>query len=181
MLDIFATKNIYTGVTNTITRWVSPISQLFIRLLVAKVFLVSGLSKWNGLFDFDENKYDLFMYEFFCPDPVRPHALQLCDPETLDYVDGSAMVSLIHGLAITAGIMEVLLSSFLIIGLFSRIAALGLIGMTLFIQLAVFPTWDHWWNPAAWWFAALLCVFATGPGKFSFDQWLNLERTSLLK
>tara|TARA_R110000868_G_scaffold364037_5_gene626790 strand:- start:79520 stop:80053 length:534 start_codon:yes stop_codon:yes gene_type:complete len=169
-------KNLHLILASQLTRWVSPFSQLFIRLLVAKVFLMSGLSKWNGFFDFDENKYDLFMYEFFCPDPVRPHAVQLCDSETLEYVDGSAVVSFIHGLAVSAGIMEVLLSSLLIVGLFSRAAALGLIGMTLFIQLAVFPSWDHWWNPAVWWFTALLCVFAYGPGKLSIDRMLGLER-----
>ena len=176
MPNITDIKNIYPGIASRLTRWASPVSQLFIRLLVAKVFLMSGLSKWNGFFNFDENKYDLFMYEFFCPDPVRPHALQLCDSETLDYVDGSAIVSFIQGLAISAGIMEVVLSSLLIIGLFSRAAALGLIGMTIFIQLAIFPSWDHWWNPAAWWFAALLCVFAYGPGKLSIDQLFGLER-----
>lgn len=177
MINIANIKNFYQGSTNQLTRWASPFSQLFIRLIVAKVFLMSGLSKWNGFFDFDENKYDLFMYEFFCPDPVRPHALQLCNAKTLEYVDGSTIVSFIHGLAISAGIMEVLLSSLLIVGLFSRAAALGLIGMTLFIQLAVFPSWDHWWNPAVWWFTALLCVFAYGPGKFSIDRLFGLERS----
>ena len=143
--------------------------------MTAKVFLSSGLSKWNGFFDFDENKYDLFLYEFFCPDPVRPNAVQLCDSNTLDYVDGSMTVSIIHGLAISAGIIEVLLPLLLIIGLFSRFAALGLIGMTLFIQLAVFPSWDHWWNPAMWWFSALLAILVYGPGPLSIDKLIRLE------
>lgn len=175
MFKIASIRSIYVCISNQLEKWISPVSQLLVRLIAAKVFLASGLSKWNGFLDFDENKYDLFMYEFFCPDPVRPHALQLCDPETLDYTEGSAMVSFIETLAVTAGVTEVLFSLLLIAGLFSRFAALGLIGTTLFIQLAVFPSWDHWWNPAVWWFAALLTVFVYGPGKLSIDRLLKLE------
>jgi len=176
MLKLTDIQHFYFGITTQITTWLTPISQLFIRLVIAKVFLMSGLSKWNGFLKFDKNQYNLFMYEFFCPDPVRPHAVQLCDPKTLDYVDGSMMVSFIHSLAISSGIMEVLFGTLLIIGLFSRLAALGLIGMTLFIQLAIFPSWEHWWNPAVWWFSALLVIFAVGPGKLSLDYFFKLER-----
>lgn len=175
MFNLASVQSTYIRISNQLEKWVSPVSQLLVRFIAAKVFLSSGLSKWNGFFDFDENKYDLFMYEFFCPDPVRPHALQLCDSETLDYTDGSMMVSFIEALAVSAGITEVLFSLLLMLGLFSRFAALGLIGMTLFIQLAVFPSWDHWWNPAVWWFAALLTVFVYGPGKLSIDRLLKLE------
>ena len=179
MLSISAARDFYSNLSLKVTQWVSPFSQLILRVLVAKVFLMSGLSKWNGFLQFNQDKYDLFMYEFFCPDPVRANALQLCDPETLEYVDGSAMVTFIKALAISAGVMEVVLASLLIVGLFSRFAALGLIGMTMFIQLAVFPTWDHWWNPAVWWFAALLCVFAYGPGKLALDRLFGLERSAV--
>ena len=162
-----------------ITRYLNDISSLFMRLLGAKIFLDSGLSKWNGWFDFNDQKYDLFLYEFFCPDPLREGALLLCNPETLDYEDGSFTVSFIEFLALSAGIFEVVLPILLIVGLFSRIGALGLIGMTLFIQLAVFPTLDHWWNPAAWWAVVLFGVFAFGPGKFSLDHLFNLDRRQI--
>ena len=72
-------------------------------------FCKSGLSKWNGWFDFDEQKYDLFLYEFFCPDPVREGALLLCDPEKLDYVEGSSTVGFVESLALMTGILEVVL------------------------------------------------------------------------
>jgi putative oxidoreductase len=168
--------DLYQSLCKQFTLFFSDISLLFVRLLAAKVFLASGLSKWNGFFDFNEEKYDLFLYEFFCPDPIREGALLLCDANTLDYTEGSFTVSLIETFAVIAGVVEVLLPVMLILGIFSRIGALGLVGMTLFIQLAVFPEWDHWWNPAVWWFVALMVIVSNGPGKLSLDHLLGLDR-----
>ena len=167
----------YQSLSRALDKWLSPLALLSARLLVAKVFLASGLSKWNGFLDFNTDKYDLFLYEFFCPDPIRPGALLLCDPTTLDYPEGSWIISAIEGLAVTAGVLEVVLPILLIIGFISRPAALGLLAMTLFIQLAVFPTWSHWWNPAAWWALCLLVIIAKGPGKLSLDALFKVERS----
>jgi len=56
-------------------QWLSTgledVTLLGLRLLAARVFYDSGIGKWNGWFDFDEQKYDLFLYAYFCPDPVR--------------------------------------------------------------------------------------------------------------
>lgn len=151
------------------------LTQLAVRLLLARLFLLSGLTKWTGFATFNTEKYDLFLYEFFCPDPVRPGALLLCDPQTLDYPADSSIVSIIEGLAVSAGVLEIVLPLLLIFGLFTRLAALGLLLMTVFIQLAVFPSWDHWWNPAAWWVASLLVLLAWGPGRLSLDRLLRLD------
>ncbi|WP_372741386.1 DoxX family protein [Neptunomonas sp.] len=168
-------RQFYVQVGQQLSRFLEPPALFFLRFMVAKVFLDSGLTKWDGFLKFNVEKYDLFMYEFFCPDPVRPGALQLCNPETLEYVEGSFVVKMIEWLAVSAGVVEVLLPILLIIGLFSRFAALGLIAMTLFIQLAVFPTWDHWINPASWWAVSLLVIVARGPGILSLDRLLGLD------
>lgn len=165
----------YHSLSLALSTCLESVSLLLLRLVVARVFLMSGLTKWDGLFQFNTEKYDLFLYEFFCPDPVRPGALQLCSPDTLDYVEGSMTVSVVKLFAITAGVLEVILPTLLIIGLFSRFAALGLLAMTLFIQLAVFPGWDHWWNPAAWWAISLLAILAIGPGSWSADRLLRID------
>lgn len=166
---------LYVQMGEQLSKFVEPLALFFMRFMVAKVFLDSGLSKWDGFLQFNVDKYDLFKYEFFCPDPIREGALLLCDPQTLDYVDGSLVVTIIESLAVIAGVVEVLLPLLLIIGLFSRFAALGLIGMTMFIQLAVFPTLDHWINPASWWVASLFIIFARGPGFLSADKFLGLD------
>ena len=171
-----AIASLYQSITGAITRYFEDIALLLLRLIGAKVFFESGLTKWNGWFDFNEQKYDLFLYEFFCPDPIREGALLLCDPKTLEYEEGSSVVTFIESLTFLAGVMEILLPVLLIVGLFTRIGALGLLGMTLFIQLAVFPTWDHWWNPAVWWAVVLFAVFARGPGLFSLDRLFRLEK-----
>ena len=172
---ILAIRKLYVGLGSFFQTYFESLSLLFLRLLGANVFLRSGLSKWNGWFDFDEQKYDLFLYEFFCPDPVREGALLLCDPEKLDYVEGSSTVGFVESLALMTGILEVVLPVLLIFGLFTRIGALGLLVMTLFIQFAIFPTWDHWWNPAAWWAATMFALVARGGGSFSIDWLLRIE------
>lgn len=159
--------------------WLAPLALLGLRLVPAQVFMSSGLTKWNGWFDFNEQKIDLFLYEFFCPEEPRAGALLLCDPQTLDYPPGSAMVTFVEILTLSAGILEILLPVLLILGLFSRFSALGLLGMTLFIQFAVYPSWEHWWNPAVWWFVTLFAVLSMGPGKYSLDYWLKLENYKL--
>ena len=152
-----------------------PLALLGLRLAGAKVFWGLRHDEMERLPAFNKEKYDLFLYEFFCPDPPRPGALQLCDPGTLEYAEGSAVVSTIKALAVMAGVMEVALPVLLVLGLLSRLAALGLFGMTLFIQLAVFPTWSHWWNPAMWWAVVLLTLVACGPGAWSLDRIFSLE------
>ncbi len=168
--------DVYAQVTENLTKYLEPIGLLFLRLVGAKVFLQSGLTKWDSPFVFNIDKYDLFLYEFFCPEEPRPGALLLCNPETLDYVEGSFMVTFIESLAFMAGVMEIVLPLLLIVGLFSRFAALGLLGMTMFIQLAVFPTWGHWWNPAVWWAIVMFMLVARGPGILSVDRLFKLER-----
>lgn len=55
----------------------------------------------------------------------------------------------------------------LVAGLFSRFATLPLIGISLFIQLLVYP--DFWKDHMAW-ISMLLWILIMGPGKFSVDH-----------
>lgn len=165
----------YRALSLISTNYLQDLALLVLRLMVARVFLLSGLTKWNGFLQFNTEKYDLFLYEFFCPDPVREGALLLCDPDALDYADGSMTVTVIKFLAVAAGVLEIVLPVLLIAGLFSRLAAIGLLAMTLFIQLAIFPGWEHWWNPASWWAVSLLVIVAIGPGNWSLDRLLKIE------
>lgn len=152
-----------------------PIALLLARIVGARVFFMSGKTKWNGFLDFNPDKYDLFKYEFFCPEEPRAHALVLCK----DAVEGTYAPTtawIVERLANMAGIMEITLPVLLVLGLFSRAAALGLLMMTLFIQFFVYPDMATWWGSHAWWAAALLVVLARGPGWLSVDRWLGLER-----
>ncbi len=58
----------------------------------------------------------------------------------------------------------------LILGLATRFGALALMGMTLVIQLFVFPTSAHWWNTHIIWVAMAMILIVRGGGMFSLDR-----------
>lgn len=122
------------------------------RLLVARVFFLSGLTKWDGFAIRDDTFY-LFADEYFSkyalPAPVT------------------------NAFAVASSIGEVALPILLAFGLLSRVAALGLMAMTLVIQVFVYP--DAWWNVHAWWLALLALIVVSGPGAVSVDRRIGLE------
>lgn len=65
----------------------------------------------------------------------------------------------------------------LILGLFTRLGALGLLGMTLVIQTFVFPEAAVWWQTHIIWVAMALALIARGGGIFSLDYILAGKRT----
>lgn len=71
--------------------------------------------------------------------------------------------------ALLAATAEHVLALLLLLGLATRFAALGLLGMTLVIQLLVYP--DAYPTHATW-AAVLLYLLARGPGVLSVDHWL---------
>lgn len=71
--------------------------------------------------------------------------------------------------ALLAATAEHVLALLLLLGLATRFAALGLLSMTLVIQLLVYP--DAYPTHATW-AAVLLYLLARGPGVFSLDHLL---------
>ncbi|MEP1868549.1 MAG: DoxX family protein, partial [Paraglaciecola sp.] len=67
--------SLYKSLTAKLNLYLTDITLLIARLLAANVFFSSGMTKWNGFLSFNPEKYDLFLYEFFCPDPIREGAL----------------------------------------------------------------------------------------------------------
>lgn len=112
------------------------------RLFPAAVFWQSGQTKLEG-WRVSDTAATLFREEYRLP---------LIDPVLAAHL---------------AALGEHLLPLLLAIGLASRFAALGLIGMTLVIQIFVYP--DAWPTHGTW-IACLLLVAARGPGKLSLDH-----------
>lgn len=73
-----------------------------------------------------------------------------------------------------ATVAEHLLPVLLVLGLFARFSALGLLGMTAVIQIFVFP---EAWVTHGLWATALLVVLAQGPGRVSLDHLLGLDHS----
>lgn len=124
---------------------------LVLRIFPAMVFWQSGRTKVEGLFTFKDSTWFLFKEEFALP--LIPSDLA----------------------AVLATTAEHVLPILLILGLCTRFAALGLLIMTVVIQIFVYP--DAWVTHGLWG-AALLALAAQGPGRLSLDALLGLDHGS---
>lgn len=128
------------------------------RVAAAVPFWRSGQSKLDGvdlfgvkydLFSLKASKVYLFQEEFGFPEAIAPLAAQM------------------------AALGENLLPPLLVLGLLTRVGALGLLIMTAVIQFYVFP--EELLNPNGnWamhlqWAAPLMVVLQRGPGALSID------------
>jgi putative oxidoreductase len=113
------------------------------RVAVAAIFFLSGRTKVQGLFTIKDSTYELFRSEY---------ALPLVPPE------------LAAQMAATA---EHVFPLLLVLGLCTRGAALGLLGMTAVIEIFVYP--DALPTHLSW-AALLLPLVAKGSGKWSLDR-----------
>jgi putative oxidoreductase len=114
---------------------------LIIRVAVAEVFWRSGQTKVSG-WEVTQTTVQLFRDEYKVP---------FLPPELA---------------ANLAALQEHLFSFLLVIGLASRLSALGLLGMTAVIEIFVYP--ENWPDHLLW-AACLLYVIARGPGGLSLD------------
>ncbi len=118
------------------------------RLALAGIFWLSGRTKVEGWFTITDTTYLLFREEYQLP---------LIPPEWA---------------APMATVAEHLFPVLLVLGLATRLSALALLGMTLVIQVFVYP--DAWPTHLSW--AALMLYLAgRGAGSLSLDRWLGLR------
>lgn len=66
--------------------------------------------------------------------------------------------------------MEHFLPILLVLGLATRFGALGILGMTMVIQIFVFPEMAVWWQTHMIWAAMALILITRGGGIFSLDR-----------
>jgi len=76
--------------------------------------------------------------------------------------------------AVLATVAEHALPILLVLGLFTRFSALALLGMTLVIQIFVYP--ESWWSAHSLWAALALVLIVRGGGMFSLDAALLKAR-----
>ncbi|UPA26557.1 DoxX family protein [Shinella oryzae] len=114
---------------------------LIARFSIAAVFWQSGQTKVNGWMLSDNALY-LFENEYKLP---------LIDPWLAAHL---------------AALAEHIFPLLLVVGLASRLSALALLGMTLVIEIFVYP---GAWPTHGTWAACLLFIAARGPGPLSLD------------
>jgi putative oxidoreductase len=128
---------------------IADLAQTALRLALAVPFFKSGLTKWDGFLQLSDGADALFSEEF----KLHVFGAEYAYPAP-------------HVLAFASGCMEIILPILLVLGLGTRLAALGLLGMTAIIQLTV-P--DGWANFHLIWAASALALIAHGPGPLSLD------------
>ncbi|MBD3788391.1 MAG: DoxX family protein, partial [Sphingomonadales bacterium] len=132
----------------TLARLPWSVPALALRIFPAAVFWASGRTKMDG-WQIADSTWVLFQYEYDLP--LIPYRLA----------------------AVLAVIAEHLLPVLLALGLGTRAAALGLLGMTAVIQIFVYP---EAWVTHGLWGACFLALIARGPGAVSLDHALGLDR-----
>jgi putative oxidoreductase len=142
---------LWRRLTDMLALFPMPLILLMLRIGVALVFWKSGLTKvvttesgnWPAMpLQVAASTFSLFESEYMVP--LLPPVLA----------------------AWLAAITELSMSTLLVVGLASRFAAAALLGMTLVIQVFVYPgNWpDH-----LFWAGALAIVLTRGPGAISLD------------
>ncbi|MDG9784874.1 DoxX family protein [Metapseudomonas otitidis] len=121
---------------------------LLVRVGIASVFFLSGRTKVDGLLTITPGTYELFRSEY---------ALPLLPPELAAHL---------------ATYAEHLFPLLLVLGLATRLSALALLGMTLVIEVFVYP--DAWSTHLSW-AALLLVLVGRGAGAWSLDRRLGLR------
>ena len=133
------------------------LTQLALRCALAVPFWRSGVKKWDGFLQLNDVAVLLFRSEFKLHLPGGPYPFPA--PGTVAFAAGSA---------------EILFPILLVFGLATRLAAFGLLLMTLVVQLTV---------PAGWplhltWAAMALGIMAWGPGRISLDHLIGATARS---
>jgi putative oxidoreductase len=125
-----------------------PLLALVDRIAVAAIFFLSGRTKVDGLLHVTDGAYALFREEYRLP--LIPAELA----------------------AHLAAYAEHLFPILLVLGLFTRLSALALLGMTAVIQVFVYP--DAWPTHLSW--AGLLLYLAgRGGGPVSLDRLFGIK------
>lgn len=124
---------------------------LLIRVAAAVPFWISARTKVDGWQIWNVNDSAVFLFE-------HEYQVPVLGPQFA---------------ATLAGIGEHVFSVMLVIGLLTRFGALGLLGMTLVIQVFVYP---QAWTVHILWAGLLVYIIARGPGTLSLDHRLGLDK-----
>ncbi|HTH74008.1 MAG TPA: DoxX family protein [Trinickia sp.] len=126
--------------------------QLVLRLALAVPFWKSGILKWHGFLQLNDTAIDLFTEEFKLHLPGGPYPFPA--PAVFAFLSACG---------------EVAFPVFLVLGLGTRFAAIGLLLMTCIIELTV----PDGWPIHITWAAMALGIAAWGPGRVSIDYLLG--------
>jgi putative oxidoreductase len=129
--------------------WIDAVMLLFVRISLAGIFWRSGRTKVDEGSWLSVSDTAIFLFE-----------------EEYKGVPLPAEFA-----AYMATYAEHLFPVLLVIGLFTRLSALALLGMTMVIQIFVYP--EAWWSVHMIWVALALVLIVRGGGSLSLDALLT--------
>jgi putative oxidoreductase len=142
-------RGAWNGVADRLTGLVSHgLLALAARIAVAAIFFLSGRTKVDGLLTVNDSAYSLFREEYKVP---------LLPPELAAHM---------------ATYAEHVFPILLVLGLFTRLSALALLGMTAVIQIFVYP---GAWPTHLSWAVLMLYLIGRGAGPVSLDRAIGLK------
>ena len=132
--------------------WIDAVMLLFVRISLAGIFWRSGRTKVDEGSWLTVSDTAKFLFEEEYKGVPLP-------PEFAAYM---------------ATYAEHLFPVLLVIGLFTRVSALALLGMTMVIQIFVYP--EAWWSVHMIWVALALVLIVRGGGSLSLDRLLAAKK-----
>jgi putative oxidoreductase len=139
----------WNHIADQLNGWISHnLIALAARIAVAAIFFLSARTKVEGLLSIKDTTFLLFEEEYKLP---------LLPPEFAAHM---------------ATYAEHLFPILLVLGLFTRLSALALLGMTATIQIFVYP--DAWPTHLTW-AVPMLYLIGRGGGAWSADRPLGLK------
>lgn len=146
------TRYYHRAVAMASSTWAEAIMLVFVRVSLAGIFWRSGRSKVveNSWIMLSDNSKTLFEQDYSGV-PLPPE--------------------LAAHLALGA---EHIFPILLVLGLATRLSALALMGMTMVIQIFVFP--EAWWQVHMIWVSLALILIVRGGGKLSLDHWIAARK-----
>jgi putative oxidoreductase len=121
---------------------------LIARIAIAAIFFMSGRTKVTDFLTITPSTYELFRTEYSLP---------FIPPELAAHLSTYS---------------EHLFPVLLVVGLFTRLSALALLGMTFVIEVFIYP--DAWPTHLSW-AGLLLLIVARGAGALSLDRRLGIR------
>ncbi|MEO8835881.1 MAG: DoxX family protein [Caldimonas sp.] len=141
------------AVVNRLAQVATIIAPPILRIALALPFFRSGLTRWDGFLSLSPST--VYLFEEMFKLHLFGGAYGIPAPLVVAYVTATA---------------ELVLPVLLVLGLGTRLVALGLLVMTGVIQLVVPDGWANFHLP---WASMAVAIIAIGPGWLSIDHLLD--------
>jgi len=159
MTTLDSLRQLYARADGLVAAIPASVALFGLRVALAIPFWRSGLTKWDGFFSLSRGARYLFEQEF------RLHLFGTAFPYPAPLL-----------MAFLAGVGEIVLPILLIAGLFTRFAALGILVMTIVIQLTLPDGLINFHLP---WAVMALALMRYGSGALALDPIVFRPRTTM--